>query len=74
MLKPLGALQIEETGARFGLIHKADGSYVAPSPRVQLQADDHVAIYGSEASIDRAREKLRAARLRGATPKLGPGR
>lgn len=71
---PLGALRLDETGARLGLIQKADGSMLAPSPRVQLEPDDHVAIYGSESSIDRARERLKAARVVAPKPKLGPAK
>lgn len=75
MGRPLGALQLQDTGARVGLIQKADGSVVAPSPRVQLEPDDHVMIYGSEASIGAARERLKAAKVVGAPrPKLGPAK
>ncbi|MEA3198646.1 MAG: monovalent cation:H+ antiporter-2, family [Thermoplasmata archaeon] len=72
MAQPLGSLQIEQTGAKMGLIRKADGSFVAPSPRVTLEPDDHVTLYGSEASIGAARERLKL-RTMGAHPKMGPG-
>ncbi len=75
MAQPLSALQMESTGARLGLIQKRDGTYLAPSPRVVLEPDDHVTIYGSEASIGAARERLRASRIVGGPrPKLGPGK
>jgi len=73
MGQPLSALRLDETGARMGIIHKADGSMVAPSPRVHLEPDDHVMVYGSEASIDRVHERLKASKIIGAPrPKLGP--
>ncbi|HUR69584.1 MAG TPA: cation:proton antiporter [Candidatus Thermoplasmatota archaeon] len=48
------------TGAAFGMIERKDGRLVAPSPRVLLEPDDHVTVYGPEASMQRVRERLHA--------------
>ena len=48
------------TGAAMGLIERKDGSLLAPSPRVRIEPDDHITVYGPEASIARVRERLHA--------------
>lgn len=48
------------TGAAMGLIHRRDGSVVAPSARVRIEPDDHITVYGPEASMQRVRERLHA--------------
>ena len=52
------------------LIERSDGRVVAPSARVRFEPDDHVTLYGSEASLDRVRERLHARPSR--RGKLGP--
>lgn len=47
-------------GASLGLIERRDGRIVAPSARALVEPDDHVTIYGPEASIERVRERLHA--------------
>lgn len=60
-------------GARIGMVQKKDGSLVAPSPRVELEPDDHIFVYGSESSLDSTRERLKAKRLpQPPRPKMGP--
>ncbi|HEX2021227.1 MAG TPA: cation:proton antiporter [Candidatus Thermoplasmatota archaeon] len=74
--RPLGELDLSQSGrgARVGLVQKKDGSLVAPSPRVELEADDHIIVYGSESSIDSAVERLRARRWPDPPKaKMGPG-
>lgn len=48
------------TGASMGLIHRRDGSVIAPSSRVRIEPDDHITVYGPEASMQRVRERLHA--------------
>lgn len=70
---PLGDLHLQATtGAQLGLIHKRDGTVVAPSPRVMLEPDDEVMVYGPEGSLERVRERLKAAQRPAAKAKLGP--
>ena len=71
----LGALDLSDTAARPEYVRKRDGTMVAPSPRVVVEPDDHIVFYGPEASIEKARERLRAGRPgERARPKLGPNK
>jgi len=63
---------VEELGVKgsVGLIQRRDGSVVAPSPRIAFEPDDHVTLYGPEASMERVRERLHARPSKRA--KVGP--
>ena len=70
---PLGELHLmEETGARLGLVRRSDGTLHAPSDRLRREPDDHVVVYGPEASMERARERLRVREFREPRPRVGP--
>ena len=71
----LGDLDLaSNTGATVGMVQKADGTQVAPSPRVSIEADDRIIVYGPESSIEQTVERLRAQRFpEPPRPKLGPG-
>lgn len=67
----LGQIALQETtGASMGLIERRDGTLLAPSPRVRIEPDDHVVVYGPEASMERVRERLHARPS--ARGKVGP--
>lgn len=72
--KPLGAVDLTDTGAQPEYVLRRDGTMVAPSPRVLVEADDHIVFYGPEGSIEKARERLKANRIHERKPKLGPNR
>lgn len=71
----LGELDLgQSTGATVGFVQKPDGSLIAPSSRVVMEPDDHIIVYGPEASIDQTVERLRAQRMtQPPKPKMGPG-
>lgn len=68
---PLGDLHFGDTGARLGYVQRKDGTVFAPSERVTLEPDDHVVVFGPEASMQNARDRFRVA---GGKAKMGPGR
>lgn len=68
---PLGDLHFGDTGARLGYVQRKDGTLFAPSERVTLEPDDHVVVFGPEASMQNARDRFRVT---GGNAKMGPGR
>ncbi|MFA5860200.1 MAG: cation:proton antiporter [Candidatus Thermoplasmatota archaeon] len=59
-------------GARIGMVQKKDGQLYAPNDRVRIEPDDHIVLYGPEASLERTREKLRVRPIQDPRPKRGP--
>ena len=73
--RPFGALHLlEGTGALVGLVQKPNGRTLAPAPRVALEADDEIVVYGPEAGIERMRERLRVVHPLAPQPRYGPAK
>ena len=67
----IGELALD-AGARLGVVVKKDGSMYAPSERVTLEPDDHIVVYGPEASLEATRERLKIKAYADPRPRRGP--